>query len=96
MNEDDRRTALECRGFTPRQAAFLTLVLLHSGYFLRRQHAAFCGVKDGACTTGFVQALEHRRLATRHTLARQTQVIRLESPMLYDAIDEPDSRSRSA
>jgi hypothetical protein len=36
MTLDDRVRALMSQGFTPGQAAFLTRVLLHSGYFLRR------------------------------------------------------------
>jgi len=38
-----------------REAEFLTLVLLHSGYPPCRQHAAFFSVEDGARTTEFVR-----------------------------------------
>jgi len=63
---------------------------------LRRQHAAFFGVEDGARTTDFVRALVQRHLATRRVFDRQTQVFRIGSRMLYDAIGEPDSRLRRA
>jgi hypothetical protein len=96
MTHDARLAALERRGYTRRQAEFLTLVLLHSGYFLRRQHAAFFGVEDGARTTDFVRALVQHHLATRRVFDRQTQVFRIGSGMLYDAIGEPDSRLRRA
>ena len=96
MTYEARLAALERRGYTRRQSEFLVLVLLNSGYFLRRQHAAFFRVEDGSCTTDFVRALLQRHLATRRVFDRQTQVFRIGSRMLYDAIGEPDSRLRRA
>lgn len=39
MNAQEQTAALQEFGYTPREAAFLALAALHSGYFLRRQ---FC------------------------------------------------------
>jgi hypothetical protein len=95
MTHETRLTALQCRGYTGRHAAFLALVLVHSGYFLRRQHAAFLGVVDGSRTTDFVRALVTRHLARRQVYAGQTHVYQAASP-LYDAIGEPNSRLQRA
>lgn len=38
-------------GFTERQARFLTVVLLHSGIFMRRHYAAFAGITHGQKAT---------------------------------------------
>jgi hypothetical protein len=94
MNNDTRLEALKLRGYSHAHAQFLLLVLLHSGYFLRRQHAAFLGVSDGARTTEFVHSLVGRHLARRHVFDRQTHVYHAVSPMLYEAIGEPNSRLR--
>jgi hypothetical protein len=94
MTHEDRLAALLVRGYRPRQAEFLSLVLLHGGYFLRRQHAAFLGVVDGSRTTGFVQTLLRRHLAKRAVYSGQTQVFHLCSPSLYDAIGLEHSRLR--
>ena len=40
---DERIARLEELGYTEREAAFLVLAALHSGYFLRRQYQEFLG-----------------------------------------------------
>jgi hypothetical protein len=94
MTLDDRVQALMSQGFTPGQAAFLTRVLLHSGYFLRRQHYEFLGVVKGAYTAEFVQRLLDRRLATHETYWRCTHLYHVSAPSLYAAIGEDHSRHR--
>ena len=94
MRYDDRLTALAARGFGDRHAAFLALVLGHSGVFLKRQHATFLGVVDGAVTTHFCRHLLDARLATRHLYTGRTHVYHVSSPALYDAVGEPNSRLR--
>jgi hypothetical protein len=44
----DPVAVLECVGYTEREAAFLYLVALHSGYFLRRQYGRFIQRERGA------------------------------------------------
>jgi hypothetical protein len=94
MTHESRLAALERRGYTRRQAAFLALVLIHSGCFLRRQYTAFLGVADGSPTTSFVHHLVTRHLATRQAYIGRTLVYRVASPALYDAVGEPNSRHR--
>jgi hypothetical protein len=51
-------------GYTEREAAFLYLVGIHSGYFLRRQYLAFIEREDGAMVQRFLQKvveLQHVR-----------------------------------
>jgi hypothetical protein len=82
------------QGFNPSQAAFLTQVLLHSGYFLRRQHWEYLGVRKGARTADFVQRLLQRRVATSATYWRGANLYHVSAPSLYAAIGEPNSRLR--
>ena len=54
---DQRAHALEQFGYTPRQAAFIALVAVHSGYFVRRHWLKFSRRVHGHCTTDFFAAL---------------------------------------
>jgi len=46
----ERAQGLESFGYTPRQAAFVAMVAVHGGYFLRRQYVAFIGGSHGRAT----------------------------------------------
>ncbi len=94
MTTDTRATALIALGYTPRQAAFLALVALHGGYFLRRQYAAFMGCQDGAVVVELIDRLLPRHHATRATYCRETHVYHLCARPLYDALDLSNSRNR--
>jgi hypothetical protein len=94
MTLDDRVRALMSQGFTPGQAAFLTRVLLHSGYFLRRQHCEFLGIVRGAYTADFVRRLLDRQFATQEAYWRCTHLYHVSAPSLYAAIGEGGSRRR--
>ena len=50
---DDRVQAVAKKGFTERQARFLTIVMLHAGVCVPRQYARFCGIVHGAKTRKF-------------------------------------------
>ena len=45
MTDAERIDSLRGLGYTKREAEFLSLAALHSGYFLRRQHQAFAGYR---------------------------------------------------
>lgn len=94
MTTNERLNAVRSLGYTPRQAAFLTLVAHHGGYFLRRQYVRFLGQADGAIVTDLLKRLVTRRHAIRHLGARDTHIYHLSSRPLYAAIDEHDSRNR--
>lgn len=60
MTHLERVAALEHRGYPPRHAAFLELVMLHGGYFVRRQVTAFLRCRDGGVTSDFLWHLVRR------------------------------------
>jgi len=94
MNTDLHLQRLEGFGYTPRHAAFLRLVLLFGGYFVRRHVTAFLGGGDGGVTTGFVRDLVRRGHGTCGVYRCKTQVVHVFAKRLYAALDEPDNRNR--
>lgn len=72
-------------GYTAREAAFLTTVAHHSGYFLRRQYGRAIGRGRGLAVSRFVGKLLAHRHATVHTFCRTTQVLHLAAKAVYDA-----------
>jgi hypothetical protein len=56
VNEDAARlSSIAVCGFTPRQARFLVLVLVHSGVCLPRQYRASAGIAHGRQAHGFFE-----------------------------------------
>jgi len=94
MTSDPRVTALMSFGYTPNQAAFLALVALHGGYFLRRQYVAFLGCIDGAVVSELIMRLLERHHATRATFCRETKVYHLSARPLFEALSLGNSRNR--
>ena len=95
MTLDERARALEPLGFTPRQARFLTLVALHSGYCVRRQYETFAGVRYGKNVRDFLDGLVDRRLADRFvSRADRGHIYHLNSRTLYRLLDQENSRHR--
>ncbi|WP_291980989.1 hypothetical protein [Luteitalea sp.] len=90
-----RVRAIAARGFTVRQARFLTFVLRHSGVCVPRQYASFAGTVQGAKCNGFFARLVARGDALRiPCLHNRAQLYRLHARALYDAIGEERSRYR--
>jgi hypothetical protein len=96
MTPTERAEALRWFGYTRRQTAFLALVLVHGGFCLRRQFAAFLGREDGGLVTDLVQRLVRQGHGRRHVFRRHTEVVHIFARALYQAIDEPDCRHRRA
>ncbi len=94
MTADPRAVALTGLGYSPRQTAFLALVALHGGYFLRRQYVAFRGGVDGARVTDLLKRVVARQHAARATYCRATRVYHLCARVLYHALGLDDSRNR--
>jgi len=86
--------ALQKFGYTERQAEFLLVAALHSGYFLRRQYLAFTGSDLG----GTAQRLIDRLTANRHvkvvTFCDRMTVYQLYARTFYAAIGAEDNRNR--
>ena len=66
MTFDERVHAVEQKGFTERQARFLTTVMLHAGVCVPRQYARFCGIVYGAKTRRFFDKLVRLRYASMY------------------------------
>ena len=82
-------------GFTTRQARFLVLVALHSGYCLRRQYAAFAGVSYGKNVRDFLDSLVAKHLAERFSLrADRGHLYHLHARSLYRVLRQEDNRNR--
>ena len=95
MTSAERTTAIAAYGFTPRQAAFLSTVLVHAGVCVQRQYSAFAGIAHGQVTHNFFAALVTHRFATAYPCARRgAQIYHVHHKALYRAIGEPDSRLR--
>ena len=89
----DRIDALKSLGYTRREAAFLALAALHSGYFLRRQYQAFAGYR------GKVEESLLERAATlghfRSTIyPNRTEVYHVFARAIYRALGDEDNRNR--
>jgi hypothetical protein len=95
MTFDERVQAVAKKGFTERQARFLTTVMLHTGVCVPRQYARFCGIVYGAKTRKFFANLVRLQYASmfdcRHNRAR---IYHVNQRALYAAIGEADNRFR--
>ena len=95
MTQDERVNAIVAEGYTPRQAGFLVLVMLHSGVCTVRQYCQFAGISRGQKTQDFFHELVsrgHSSFITDSTGA--FKVFHVFGSALYDAIGEPDNRNR--
>lgn len=72
-------------GYTPRQATFLARVLLHGGYFVRRQYTICAGGRHGLATVRFLDRLVARQHARPLPFGRHGVVYHLCARALYDA-----------
>src|SRR5690349_7535116 len=95
MTQRQRIEVLLGIGFSERQAEFLALVALHSGYCLRRQYATFAGVAYGKNVRDFLDDLVARALARRLTFRPDRgHIYHLFSRSIYDALQQGDNRNR--
>jgi hypothetical protein len=92
---EDRAASVAALGFTARQARFLTLVALHSGYCLRRQYSSFGALSYGKNVRNFLDGLVDRQLARRVTFrADRGHVYHLLARCIYGALQQEDNRNR--
>ena len=64
MTFGERVQAVAKKGFTERQARFLTTVMLQTGVCVPRQYARFCGIVYGAKTRKFFDKLVRLQYAS--------------------------------
>lgn len=95
MTFDERVQVVVKKGFTERQARFLTTVMLHAGVCVPRQYARFCGIVHGQKTRKFFAKLVRLKYASmydcRHNRAR---IYHINQRALYAAIGAADSALR--
>src|SRR5882672_5050839 len=96
MMDSERTLALRRLGYTEPEAAFLCIAALHSGYYLRRQYAAFLGGHDGGKNNKLVQrALANAQVKTS-TWRQNTQLYHLCTRPFYEALGQGENRHRRA
>jgi len=94
LTQDERIHALRGFGYSEREAAFLCLAALHSGYFQRRQYGQFLGKGHSGTANALIQkavALDHVKVSTYATSAC---VYHLCTRPFYEAIGQADNRNR--
>jgi hypothetical protein len=95
MLRKERIAALSRLGFTDRQAAFLDVVLHHSGVCLPRQYAAFSGIAYGHKINRFFDGLVSRGFGSVcPCLHNRALLYHVHHRPLYSAIGQAHSRLR--
>lgn len=94
MTHQERLGNLKMLGYTEREAEFLCLAALHSGYFLRRQFLYFIEKVRGQIAASFVEKTVKKGHAKTHSFRGDRIVYHIASKLIYDALGEPDNRNR--
>ncbi len=94
MTDSERIENLKSFGYTNREAEFLALAALHSGYFLRRQYCSSINRKLGKAADGFISKLRRERHIREVDLRYRRKAYSLCSKVLFEALGEPDNRNR--
>ena len=90
----DPIVALESLGYTEREAAFLYLVAIHSGYFLRRQFDYFIDRNRGGTVMRFLEKARIQGYVQFFDCAHGRQVYHLFHKSIYRMLGVPDSQNR--
>jgi len=90
----DPISSLEAIGYLEREASFLYLVAVHSGYFLRRQYSRFAGRDGGTLMARFLKKAERHHHIKVIECGQGWHIYHLASQSLYAAIERPDSQNR--
>jgi hypothetical protein len=90
----DPITALQSLGYTEREAAFLYLVAVHSGYFLRRQFDYFTDRNKGALVVRFLEKARSAGHIESLDYRQGWQVYHLFSRSVYRLLCRADSQLR--
>lgn len=98
MTTQERIQAVADYGFTERQARFLVLVMRHSGLCVKRQYAAFVGIKPGGekCNAFFHKLVGRGYAVATDCIHNRARLYHIHHKPLYHAIGEPESRYRRA
>lgn len=81
-------------GYTEREASFLYLVVVHSGYFLRRQFDRFIDRHSGAIAQHFLKKARWMGHVVVLDFGQQRHVYHLSHKNFYTVLEAPDSQNR--
>jgi hypothetical protein len=91
---DERVDRVRELGYTEREARFLAVAALHSGYFLRRQFTQATGAGSGKAAAAFTAKLLRFDHATVVAVCHNAHLFHLSSKPLYECLGIPGSRNR--
>ena len=83
-------------GYNEQEASFLYLVITHSGFFTRQQFLGFTGKTKGWAVHRFTETLLGQGHASFMKLGGGVYLFQLKCREMYDALDKPNLRVRSA
>ncbi len=90
----DPIASLESIGYLEREASFLYLVAVHSGYFLRRQYHRFAGREGGTLVAQLLGKAIRRKHIHVIECGHGWHVYHLTSKPVYEALGRRDSQNR--
>jgi hypothetical protein len=98
LTTQERIQAVTDYGFTERQARFLLLVMRHSGLCVKRQYAAFAGIRPGGekCNAFFHKLVGRGYAVATDCIHNRARLYHIHHKPLYHVIGEPESRYRRA
>ena len=94
MTREERIENLQRFGYTDREAAFLCLAALHSGYFLRRQFLYFAGKCRGQIAANLIDRAVDLGHAKPRSYRADRIVYHLASKPFYASLGQTDNRHR--
>jgi hypothetical protein len=92
--DDDPVHNLMLMGYSEREADFLCLAGLQSGFFLRRQYCQFTGIRGGRVDAELVEKLLAKGHATAVAGCHKTVIYHLGARPFYAALRAGDNRNR--
>ena len=95
-SQDQQIQALRRLGYTDREAAFLGLVALHGGFFVRRQYCQFIDREAGGTAVALIEKLISKRHGTVAAGCGNANIYHLCSRSFYSALGQKDNRNRRA
>ncbi len=90
----DPISSLEAVGYLEREASFLYLVAMHSGYFLRRQYYRFAGREGGTLVSQLLKKATHSQHIRVIECGHGWHIYHLTSKPVYEALGRRDSQNR--
>jgi hypothetical protein len=85
---------LKTLGYTEREARFLYIVAIHSGYFTQTQLCPFIGSKSGRTTRSFTSRLLSRNHVRERKYQNNASIYHLMHRRIYQAIGQENLRNR--